>query len=80
MNLIEYFYLKEETNRDTKKAIYDAIGLLQGTYGLVIFHQENHDCAYVIKGSPLLISETDGELLQQVNYVDFKIIQTNIMK
>ena len=64
VNLIEYFYLKEETNRDTKKAIYDAIGLLQGTYGLVIFHQENNDCAYVIKkGSPLLISETDHELL-----------------
>lgn len=64
VNLMEYFYLKEETNRDTKKAIYDAVGLLQGTYGLVIFHQTNPYCAYVIKkGSPLLISETDDELL-----------------
>ena len=63
VNLIEYFYLYE-TEKKTKEAIYKAIRLLQGTYGLIILNKEDPNLAYLIKqGSPLLISETENELL-----------------
>ena len=63
VNLIEYFYLYE-TEQNTKESIYKAIRLLQGTYGLIILNKENPNLAYLIKqGSPLLISETENEIL-----------------
>jgi len=63
VNLIEYIHL-HESNGDVKDAIYKATYMLEGTYGLVIVHQDDPSVAYVIKqGSPLLISETDQELL-----------------
>jgi len=63
VNLIEYFYLYE-TEKNTKESIYKAVRLLEGTYGLIILNKENPNLAYLIKqGSPLLISETENEIL-----------------
>ena len=63
VNLIEYFYLYE-TEKKSKEAIYKAIELLQGTYGLVILNKEELNIAYLIKkGSPLIISETNDEII-----------------
>tara|TARA_Y100000389_G_scaffold122520_1_gene119837 strand:+ start:379 stop:2277 length:1899 start_codon:yes stop_codon:yes gene_type:complete len=62
VNLIEYFYLKN--NLSIEKAIYSTIQLLEGTYGLVIIHNDDSEQAYIIKkGSPLIVSETNNEIM-----------------
>ena len=72
VNLIEYFHVYE-TKGELKDAIYKAVHMLEGTYGLVILHKDDPGVAYVIKqGSPLLISETDQELLATSELCGFR--------
>uniref|UniRef100_A0A6C0KLR2 glutamine--fructose-6-phosphate transaminase (isomerizing) n=1 Tax=viral metagenome TaxID=1070528 RepID=A0A6C0KLR2_9ZZZZ len=72
VNLIEYFFL-HEANSSVKDAIYQATSLLNGTYGLVILFQKQPNIAYVIKqGSPLLISETEEEMMATSELSGFK--------
>ena len=72
VNLIEYFFI-HETNASVKEAIQQATQLLNGTYGLVILYQRQPNVAYVIKqGSPLLISETENEIMATSELCGFK--------
>ena len=63
VNLLEYVHLYE-TKTTVQEAITRTISQLEGTFGLVILCAEYPDVAYVTKrGSPLLISETEHELM-----------------
>ena len=63
VNLVEYIHVYE-TKGGVKDAIYQATQMLRGTYGLVIVHHDDPGVAYAIKqGSPLLVSETEQEVL-----------------
>lgn len=71
VNLIEYFYL-DDVNRCVKKSIYRAIELLEGTYGLVIIHNKSEKAYVIKKGSPLIISETNDEIIATSELSGFK--------
>lgn len=59
-NLIDFFYMTNNIN----DAIYNAINLIEGTFGLTIICIDNPNYIYIIKrGSPILIAENDNYII-----------------
>lgn len=62
-NLIDFFYMNDNIN-NINDAIYSAINLIEGTFGLTIICIDNPDYIYIIKrGSPIVIGENDNYII-----------------
>lgn len=63
VNLIDFFYMKDNIY-SINDAIYNAINLIEGTFGLTIICIDNLDYIYIIKrGSPIVIGENDNYII-----------------